>query len=63
VALREFDRASALWTASAIADVVIPVCEAALAHRRLTTHVSSIFWHRGAIRSGCSTAVMRSPIL
>ncbi len=34
VALRERAADRALWTAPAIADVVIPVCEAALAHRR-----------------------------
>jgi tetratricopeptide (TPR) repeat protein len=33
-ALRELASDTALWTAPAIADVVIPVCEAALAHRR-----------------------------
>lgn len=33
-ALRELAGDKALWTAPAIADVVIPVCEAALAHRR-----------------------------
>ena len=33
-ALRELAADKALWTAPAIADVVIPVCEAALAHRR-----------------------------
>ncbi len=33
-ALREQAADKALWTAPAIADVVIPVCEAALAHRR-----------------------------
>ncbi len=33
-ALRERARDTALWTAPALADVVIPVCEAALAHRR-----------------------------
>jgi len=33
-ALRERAHDTALWTAPALADVVIPVCEAALAHRR-----------------------------
>lgn len=33
-ALRELAGDTALWTAPAIADVVLPVCEAALAHRR-----------------------------
>jgi hypothetical protein len=33
-ALRELAGDTSLWTAPAIADVVIPVCEAALAHRR-----------------------------
>ncbi len=33
-ALRELAADPKLWTAQAIADVVIPVCEAALAHRR-----------------------------
>jgi tetratricopeptide (TPR) repeat protein len=33
-ALREIAADTALWTAPAIADVVIPVCEAAQAHRR-----------------------------
>jgi tetratricopeptide (TPR) repeat protein len=33
-ALREHAANRALWTAPAIADVVLPVCEAALAHRR-----------------------------
>jgi tetratricopeptide (TPR) repeat protein len=33
-ALRELAADSSLWTAPAIADVVIPVCEAAQAHRR-----------------------------
>ena len=33
-ALRELAADTALWTAPVIADVVIPVCEAALAHRR-----------------------------
>ena len=33
-ALRELAADPALWTAPAIADVVIPVCEAAQAHRR-----------------------------
>jgi tetratricopeptide (TPR) repeat protein len=33
-ALRELAADKSLWTASAIADVVIPACEAALAHRR-----------------------------
>jgi tetratricopeptide (TPR) repeat protein len=33
-ALRELAVDASLWTAPAIADVVIPVCEAALAHRR-----------------------------
>jgi tetratricopeptide (TPR) repeat protein len=33
-ALREIAADPALWTAPAIADVIIPVCEAALAHRR-----------------------------
>jgi hypothetical protein len=32
--LREHAADASLWTAPAIADVVIPVCEAALAHRR-----------------------------
>jgi tetratricopeptide (TPR) repeat protein len=32
-ALREIAAAGSLWTSSAIADVVIPVCEAVLAHR------------------------------
>jgi tetratricopeptide (TPR) repeat protein len=33
-ALRELAADTSLWTAQAIADVVIPACEAALAHRR-----------------------------
>ena len=33
-ALRERAHDAALWTAPTLADVVIPVCEAALAHRR-----------------------------
>ena len=33
-ALREFAGYKGSWTAPALADVVIPVCEAALAHRR-----------------------------
>jgi hypothetical protein len=33
-ALRDLAADPALWTAPAIADVVIPACEAALAHRR-----------------------------
>jgi hypothetical protein len=33
-ALREIAADASQWTAPAVADVVIPVCEAALAHRR-----------------------------
>jgi hypothetical protein len=42
--LRKLAGGSALWTASATADVIIPVCEGRWHTEGVTTHVSRICW-------------------
>ena len=59
-ALRELAADPTLWTAPAIADVVIPACEAASRTVAASMRGSSSCWNHARTRSACSAAATRS---